>query len=46
MSLVNMIAWFNTEDHHPNIRYEYSTVEVTYKTNAIDGLSENDFICV
>ena len=37
MSLVNMIAWIsNTEDHHPSIRYEYSTVEVTYKTNAIE----------
>ena len=46
MSLVNMIAWIsNTEDHHPSIRYEYRTVEVIYKTNAIDGLSENDFIC-
>ena len=46
MSLVNMIAWIsNTEDHHPSIKYEYSTVEVTYKTNAINGLSENDFIC-
>ena len=46
MSLVNMIAWIsNTEDHHPKIIYEYGTVEVYYKTNAIDGLSENDFIC-
>tara|TARA_Y100000816_G_C25953985_1_gene497731 strand:- start:116 stop:457 length:342 start_codon:yes stop_codon:yes gene_type:complete len=46
MSLVNMIAWIsNTEDHHPRVKYEYGTVEVCYKTNAINGLSENDFIC-
>ena len=46
MSLVNMIAWIShTEDHHPKVSYEYSDVQVTYKTNAIDGLSENDFIC-
>ena len=46
ISLVNMIAWIShSEDHHPEINFSYNTVLVTYYTYAIDGLSENDFIC-
>ena len=33
------------EDHHPEITLGYNSVCVKYFTYAIDGLSENDFIC-
>jgi len=46
MSFINMVAWVsNTEDHHPEITFSYNTAKVDYFTYAIDGLSENDFIC-
>jgi len=46
MSLINMVAWIsNTEDHHPEITFTYNQAEIKYYTYAIDGLSENDFIC-
>lgn len=33
------------EDHHPDIRFGYKTCEIEWWTHAVDGLSENDFIC-
>ena len=46
MSFINMVAWIsNTEDHHPQITFSYNTAVIEYFTYAIDGLSENDFIC-
>ena len=45
-AFVNAIAWIaHNEDHHPDIDFGYKTAEVTYWTHAINGLSENDFIC-
>ena len=39
MAFVNAAAWVShREDHHPDMM-------VGYMTHAIDGLSENDFIC-
>ena len=35
----------NIEDHHPKVTFGYNTATVKYFTYAIDGLSENDFIC-
>ena len=35
----------HSEDHHPEITFGYNTAKVKYFTYAIDGLSENDFIC-
>ena len=32
-------------DHHPEITYGYSNLSIKFFTYAIDGLSENDFIC-
>jgi 4a-hydroxytetrahydrobiopterin dehydratase len=32
------------EQHHPNITFTWGKVEITIYTDAIDGLSENDFI--
>ena len=46
IAMVNLVAWIShREDHHPEVMFAYSTLTVTYYTYAIDGLSENDFIC-
>lgn len=46
MAFVNAVAWIShREDHHPDIIIGYNTCRVEYTTHAIDGLSENDFIC-
>lgn len=45
-AFVNAVAWIaHNEDHHPDISFGYRRCDVTYSTHAIDGLSENDFIC-
>jgi 4a-hydroxytetrahydrobiopterin dehydratase len=46
IAFTNAVAWIaTTEGHHPEMRVSYSRCVVAYKTTAIDGLSENDFIC-
>lgn len=46
MSFVNAIAWVaNEENHHPDLEVGYNYCNVRFTTHAIDGLSENDFIC-
>jgi 4a-hydroxytetrahydrobiopterin dehydratase len=46
MAFVNAVAWVShREDHHPDLVVGYRDVRVSYTTHAIDGLSENDFIC-
>ena len=46
MAFVNATAWVShREDHHPDMLVGYSTCKVSYLTHAINGLSENDFIC-
>jgi 4a-hydroxytetrahydrobiopterin dehydratase len=46
MAFVNAAAWVShREDHHPDLAVGYSQCRVSYSTHAIDGLSENDFIC-
>jgi 4a-hydroxytetrahydrobiopterin dehydratase len=46
MAFVNAAAWVShREDHHPDMEVGYSQCRVFYVTHAIDGLSENDFIC-
>ena len=45
-SLLNIIIHIShTEDHHPEITFGYNAAKVKYFTYAINGLSENDFIC-
>ena len=45
-SLINLIIWVShQEDHHPEITFAYNNAKVTFYTYAINGLSENDFIC-
>lgn len=46
MSFVNAVAHVaNIEDHHPDLEVGYNYCRVQYTTHAIQGLSENDFIC-
>lgn len=46
MSFVNALAHIaNIEDHHPDLEVGYNYCRVQYTTHAINGLSENDFIC-
>ena len=46
MAFVNAAAWIShREDHHPDITVGYNQCRVEYVTHAINGLSENDFIC-
>jgi 4a-hydroxytetrahydrobiopterin dehydratase len=46
MAFVNATAWISQrEDHHPELHVGYNTCRIDYCTHAIDGLSENDFIC-
>jgi len=46
MGFINAIAFISQrEKHHPDISFGYNNCRVSYSTHAIDGLSENDFIC-
>jgi 4a-hydroxytetrahydrobiopterin dehydratase len=46
MAFVNAAAWIShREDHHPNMSVGYDKCRVEYMTHAINGLTENDFIC-
>jgi 4a-hydroxytetrahydrobiopterin dehydratase len=46
MAFVNAAAWVShREDHHPDMVVKWGECKVSYVTHAINGLSENDFIC-
>ncbi|MDX1902451.1 MAG: 4a-hydroxytetrahydrobiopterin dehydratase [Gammaproteobacteria bacterium] len=46
MGFVNAISWMaNQENHHPDLEVGFNYCVVHYQTHAINGLSENDFIC-
>ena len=46
IAFANAVAWIaTTEGHHPRMIVEYGACTVSFTTNAIDGLSDNDFIC-
>lgn len=46
MAFVNAAAWIShREDHHPQLTVGYNSCRVDYSTHAINGISENDFIC-
>lgn len=34
-----------SEDHHPVLTVAYGSCRISYTTHAINGLSDNDFIC-
>ena len=46
ISFVNAVAWIaHNENHHPDMEVSYRACNIRYSTHAINGLSENDFIC-
>ena len=46
IAFTNAVAWIATvEGHHPEMRVSYGRCVVSWQTTAIDGLSDNDFIC-
>ncbi len=46
MAFINAMAWVaNQENHHPDFEGGYNFCLVHFTTHAIDGLSDNDFIC-
>ncbi len=46
MAFVNAISWIaNQENHHPDLEVGYNYCNITLMTHAINGLSQNDFIC-
>ncbi len=46
IAFVNAVAWIATiEGHHPEMLVRYRSCRVSWRTTAIDGLSDNDFIC-
>jgi 4a-hydroxytetrahydrobiopterin dehydratase len=46
MAFVNAVAWIaHQENHHPDMTVRYNCCTIRYTTHAIQGLSENDFIC-
>ena len=46
LEFTNAVAQIaNAEDHHPVLTVAYGSCRVSYTTHAIDGLSDNDFIC-
>lgn len=45
MAFVNAVAWIaHTENHHPEMEVSYKSCVVSFRTEAISGLSINDFI--
>ena len=46
LGFANAVAWVAiAEDHHPALTIEYGRCDVSFTTHAINGLSDNDFIC-
>jgi 4a-hydroxytetrahydrobiopterin dehydratase len=46
LGFANAVAWIAiAEDHHPVLTIEYGQCHVSFTTHAINGLSDNDFIC-
>lgn len=45
-AFVNAAIWVaHSEDHHPDINFGFGKCTITYSTHAVNGLTENDFIC-
>lgn len=46
LGFANAVAWIATaEGHHPVLIISYGSCAISYTTHAINGLSDNDFIC-
>ncbi len=47
IAFVNAIAWIATvENHHPDLAVSFNHCTVTYQTHAVNGVTDNDFICI
>lgn len=46
LGFANAVAWIAiSEGHHPDLQLSYGKCVVHWMTHAINGLSDNDFIC-
>ena len=46
LGFANAVAWIAvSEGHHPVLTVSYGSCEVSYTTHAVNGLTDNDFIC-
>jgi len=46
LGFANAVAWVAiVEGHHPVLTVTYGHCDVSFTTHAINGLSDNDFIC-
>jgi 4a-hydroxytetrahydrobiopterin dehydratase len=46
LGFANAVAWIAiTEGHHPVLTVSYGSCTVSFTTHAVDGLTDNDFIC-
>ena len=46
LGFANAVAWIAiAEGHHPVLTVEYGSCKVEYSTHAVNGLTDNDFIC-
>lgn len=46
LGFANAAAWIAiSEGHHPVLTVSYGACEVSYTTHAVNGLTDNDFIC-
>lgn len=46
MFFVNAVAHIADQQfHHPDIEFGYNYCTIKYSTHAVDGLTQNDFIC-
>jgi 4a-hydroxytetrahydrobiopterin dehydratase len=46
LAFANAVAWIAvSEGHHPVLTISYGECLIRYTTHAINGLSDNDFIC-
>jgi 4a-hydroxytetrahydrobiopterin dehydratase len=46
LGFANAAAWIAIrEGHHPVLTVSYGSCDVSYTTHAVNGLTDNDFIC-
>ncbi|MBT8100597.1 MAG: 4a-hydroxytetrahydrobiopterin dehydratase [Gammaproteobacteria bacterium] len=46
LGFANAVAWIAiAEGHHPVLTISYGSCSVEYSTHAVNGLTDNDFIC-
>ena len=46
LGFANAAAWIAiAEGHHPVLTVSYGSCDVSYTTHAVNGLTDNDFIC-